>query len=646
MRNQVRVVLLASCLAVFSCTPPAQSIETGTGPTLWQGEDGTPVDAPVADLRTDANRDGVVEVSGTADETSEGEWSKAGGAIFLANLDDDTERCPKTGTDLELPNCFDAADEIVNGEQDLLDLATVKIAPWPRAPKTAKGKLEIDPIAAPRVRLFRQNMSGTAAATWVPFNAATDTFSQSELLAGVELKLEAKDIVRDPQNWSGYVTLTLTVTTGTHAGSQGESLGGWDGGVLYENLKLTDVVQLRVAPLLTYHHLSDTETAYATNVPGDPDSVDFRTDLQGGLTQAMISNALNSILISNNPNLADQWTQDFFETGFMTMPAAGGKQHPMQVAIRSANYYDYDGTKPNNPLRPAGKIVFTRLRGKNVGALQQFGTPSSSSEDTLNSFGNMETIPPYTHNGQSYPMGRHVMGNVPSYHPDTTFTKMMEAQGQQPPVNVDTSWLLVGHIDETISFIPTNSPRGWTMLINDPRMAKSMLEAQVAAGNGGIEMFKGLQTYNAQNTAFVPANRTINAVLADTNVMAESAASAAEVDAQVEIIKAATGLTEAELIRVPYLHERVQGFSLAYQPGTVNGILFNGKVFGAPDPHGPEINGRDIMKAQLEEALAPHNIQVKWIENWYLYHLNAGEVHCGSNTMRRVPSAKWWESGR
>jgi hypothetical protein len=33
--------------------------------------------------------------------------------------------------------------------------------------------------------------------------------------------------------------------------------------------------------------------------------------------------------------------------------------------------------------------------------------------------------------------------------PDPAFLGLLTSQGQQPPVVVDTSWLLVGHADET-----------------------------------------------------------------------------------------------------------------------------------------------------------------------------------------------------
>ena len=61
------------------------------------------------------------------------------------------------------------------------------------------------------------------------------------------------------------------------------------------------------------------------------------------------------------------------------------------------------------------------------------------------------------------------------------------------------------------------------------------------------------------------------------------------------------------------------------------------------DPHGPVIGGVDLFKKQLEEALAPYQVQVKWVDDWNLYHRLAGEVHCGTNALRAVPSQKWWE---
>ncbi|MFN7133331.1 MAG: protein-arginine deiminase family protein, partial [Myxococcales bacterium] len=455
-----------------------------------------------------------------------------------------------------------------------------------------------------------------AGTSFTVFNPATQSLTAAELQQGVELAIEALDIVRDSAVWDGTVSLTLRVTaTGVDA---------------------SDTVKLRVSPVMLFHHLSDVDTLYASEVPYDNDSAIFRRDLQTALTASGITRPLAAI------RTYDQWTQDFFETGYMSMPAPGG-QKVIRVNFRSANVQSYGSF----PLREASRVVFTGMRGKDVAGVQQYDPryDPSGEMDSLDSFGNTETIPPYTFNGVSYPMGRILRGSIPSFAPDPSFTRMLESQRVQPLVNVDTSWLLVGHVDETISFIRANNARGWVALVNDPRLARTMLQNANNAGHGSVKLFTGKQWLDDYNRPY-SAEVTIRQVLADTEVMAESANTAAHIDRQVAILKAATGLTDAEIVRVPYLHWPVSGLSLAYQPGTVNGVVANGYRFYTPNPHGPVINGKDLFKDQLERALQPYGVTVHYVEDWNLYHRLAGEVHCGSNAARAIPSAKWWESGR
>ena len=135
-------------------------------------------------------------------------------------------------------------------------------------------------------------------------------------------------------------------------------------------------------------------------------------------------------------------------------------------------------------------------------------------------------------------------------------------------------------------------------------------------------------------------------MLADKEVMQSSAEAAVEVDAQLAILKKELGLAEDEIIRVPFLHTTYSGKSAAYQPGTVNGIYISDTRFGAPDPHGPIVNGKDIFKAGIAEPLQKLGITVDFIEDWDEYHLGIGEVHCGTNSTRKIPEVRWWESGR
>ena len=626
MRRVPRIFLLTA-LFLTACgveTAPIQALGTNdpdpsgegvgddserdpTDPTKKDEEEEEEPGGIVADLRADTNRDGKISFDGKADDNGEDVWDAQHGAVFLANIDDDEVACDPNASDVQIAKCNDAADEVVNGDDDALDLARLKTKPWADAPSGAKGTISW--TAEENVRLFKvKGSSFTVVESGMKLTAA-------DLRSGVELAIEGKDIVRDTAVWDGYVDITLKVD------ADGESK--------------SDKVRMRVAPLLTYHHLLPTEQTWVS-VSNNQGNAAMRADLAEALSAAGLP-AVRGVSTS------DSWNQDYFETGFMSMPGPGGKQHVIRVNIRSANVFNNDAS---NPLRSAGRVVW-RLRGKDTAGIQQWKpqrTRQEQNNDTLNSFGNLETVPPYTHAGKSYPLGRIIQGSTSSFFPDVTFAKMMESQKVQPPIHVDTAWLVVGHIDETVSFVKANNARGWVMLANDATMARNMFQTQSNAGRGNTPLHVG--KFWAGSGGGQSAQVTINQVLSDTDVMAASAEAAVEVAAQVAIIKKETGLTDAEIVKVPFLHESLNGASVAYQPGMVNGIYISNTHFVSPDPHGPVIGGQDIFKQAMSAALAPHNITVHFAEDWDTYHRQLGEVHCGTNSTRQIPQAKWWESGR
>ncbi len=556
----------------------------------------------VADIRADSNRDGDVRFDESDGEKTR--WDGTAGAVFLANIDDDQERCKKKGDDLSIAACNDAADDVVNGPDDALDLARIKTRPWPEAPEGTTARIEIATEAAQElVRLFKKTGPGPEDFEVL---ALEDGLSREEVQAGLELGIEAKDIVRDASSWDGYVDVRFVVTT-----PEGEA---------------SDTVRLRVSPVMTFHHLLKAEKVWISDT-GSPGNADTRKDL---------SKICDPTLIDD----VDPWTQDFFETGYASMPGPGGAQHVMHVSYRSANVEAPQEKK--NPLRPAGQVVFTTMRGKDSAGVQQFDVRHEPRMDSLNSFGNFETVPPYG----EFPLGRVLRGRTKTFYPDRAFTKMIDAQSiQLPAIDIDTSWLVVGHVDETLSFVQAKSPRGWVLLANDARLAKKMLEEQVAKGNGSVPMFVGKNWIDWDTEKEIPAQITIADVLADTEVMKASADAAVEVDGQVAAIVAETGLTDAEIVHVPFLHMTYGGLSIAYQPGMVNGLYLGDGRFLAPDPHGPVIEGKDIFQEAMKNALAPYGVTVTFIEDWE-YHVSMGEVHCGTNATRAIPDKKWWETGR
>ena len=551
------------------------------------------------DLLADTNRSGRIEFEAASENAGEAEWNADHGAIFLANIDDDLKRCPQSTSDLELAGCNDAADEVLNGPDDLFDLAPLAIRAWPRAPDGASARLELGLPGAGFVRLFRRLENDVVKLEQSP------SFDTADLRTGVGLAIEGKDILRDAANWDGLLEVTLIVESKT--GELGR-----------------DTLQLRLSPVMTYHQLLPVEVIHATDLPGSADSAEFRSEIGRAMVEAGAPGPLHELVLD------DDWTQDFFEPAYMSMPAPGGNQHVIWVYYRSANTRD-----PAPLLRAAGQVVFNVFRGKNIAGVQEFDRARAPMDDTFDSMGNTETIPPYELSGVSYPLGRLFRGSVELA--DQSFRRMLEAQRIQPPVYIPTDWLSVGHVDETITFVKADTPRGWAVLVSDPRLAHDMLQEQA---NGSAKMFTGL--YWEQELA----ETSVSAVLADTEVMSASAEAVAEIDAQLELLKAETGITDAEIVRIPFLFGREPDGLRAYQPATVNGAYLSDRDFAAPKPHGPIMGGKDIFETQLERALSAIGLRVHFIETWDLYHTRGGEVHCGTNTTRKIPLLNWWETGR
>jgi protein-arginine deiminase len=312
----------------------------------------------------------------------------------------------------------------------------------------------------------------------------------------------------------------------------------------------------------------------------------------------------------------------------------------MRIAIRSAQ-----------PDRSAGEVVFSHFLGPDVGAVQKHGEIEGRRGGgdhgySMNSFGNWEVIPPYEKDGVKYPLGRNLWGAIddPSEAPDPVFQDFYRAQRVQPEVNVDTSWLLVGHVDEFTSWVTTNTPRGWGMLIASPAKARQMLIDMQGQGQGAIKMFETKTHFDWATRKSKPAAVAIDAVLGNANLMAASQTSDQHIAEGLAILQKEIGLADDEITDMPFLIERTYGASLAYQPGTVNLLFVNGKAV-IPDPFGPVINGVDPFKADLVERLGAIGVEAHFADDWDTFHEGAGEVHCGTNASRTMNLA-WWETGR
>ncbi|WP_078919164.1 protein-arginine deiminase domain-containing protein [Streptomyces sp. NRRL S-481] len=610
-----------------------------------------------ADLRADVNRDGRVDVSGSSDKTGEDGWSVGRGAVFLPNIDDDTKRCPVTGpggsplSDAKLAACNDATDTKVNGSADASDLARVRSMPMPGLPAGVQGSLEIT-AGGKHARLFVKR-----SGTWVLVTSGT-RLTAAELRSGVEFGVEGTDVVRDSAKWDGRTVVRLTVQAGSRSTS--------------------DSVTLRVAPLLTHHHLQNTQQVMVTEVQGEGPYSRLQQKFVRELAKEVEKAGVTTPLVKFT-KYADPWAQDFVEPAYVSMTGPGGERQVMRVMLRSAQ-----------PDRDAGRELFEKVRGRDTGVVQ-VTDPAEPDDWSLNSMGNLETIPPHAHGGRSFPAGRIIMGERKDSgaRPSKVMRTLLKSQGMQDPLLLDTSWLGVGHVDEFVQFLPADTPRGWRIGVADPEAGLRLLRDAQGAGHGRTKMF------SVPGRSDSPAPKeTIDQALADRHLVADNEMAARRIAANLEILKRETGVTDGEIVRVPALYTRDSEASAgsgeevpvprltrmgagadlvgtlkdrgqqkwlaqnpaaspsgaqapatvttsAYVPGAVNGVLLGRDRYLAPRQWGPVIGGKDIFTEAVTAVYRRAGLKVSYIDDWYTYHLGMGEVHCGTNTLRDASGA-WW----
>ncbi|CAG7565904.1 unnamed protein product [Fusarium equiseti] len=459
-------------------------------------------------ILADTNRDGRVDKS---DIASKSLWTTERGAIFLPNIGDTGGRCAKiwgpsvdivSNNETYLDMCNDAADNI---QRNPKYLAPLKTLPLTRLSPSARGSIYVtDKTAASKVRVFVKK-----GHKW-NYVSADLSFTAQELTAGLEIGIDARD-VRRPQGWNGHAKVNFAVTDG--------------------KAKAIDVVAVRLAPILTHHHGQLAQRIFSTGVnePGSNNVQQaFVDDLKRNVASAGIKEPV--FLFDNQ----DIWAQDFFEPGYSSMPGPNGPIS-IRIMIRSVQSY-----------RRSGRDAFHRLRSDKVGAVQHPGTGG-----TIDSAGNLETIPPYNHKGKSFPAGRTIMGAWDGKNP--LMIEFLKAQEVQDPLILDTSWLYVGHVDEFLQFLPADNKLGWIIMVADPNKGLDLLKQAAKAGHGKIKaVSRQLKPYEKSQGLCLPG-QTIQETLMFERLDAINKHCGQRIEANLDILKRETGITDDNIFRVPAL---------------------------------------------------------------------------------------------
>lgn len=102
-------------------------------------------------------------------------------------------------------------------------------------------------------------------------------------------------------------------------------------------------------------------------------------------------------------------------------------------------------------------------------------------------------------------------------------------------------------------------------------------------------------------------------------------------------LKEELAIGDADVVEVPIL----------YNPSTGNmvNLLLVGKTCVVPKPYGPLMDGRDLFEEAFKTDLAGIGLDIHFINEWHEYHLDGGEIHCGTNqcpTNKSARDKQWW----
>ena len=379
-----------------------------------------------------------------------------------------------------------------------------------------------------------------------------------------------------------------------------------------------DWFYVTTAPLILNHHLQQTEHVWVTDV-NEPSS--FYNNIHLVETYAEVLGdqftAPNYLAYGQ-----DVWIQDEIQIGYLTAPS--GRLDLTIDSIRDRGLDPF----PENELAGTDQVV------------QTWGNPQFV--NSMDSFGNLEVSPPVTVDGVEYPFGRIYWGGDENRFPARELTDFLASQKIQKPFNPDTGWLCVGHIDEVTSTLPDpSSDLGFKFVMADTHSAWELLESMP----------------NTPLPRYAPDGQWGHG-LADTQAMVNSNALRMEneevqedhLDPMLDLFRAELGLTDDDILYMPSLFEDIGCGQAAVIPGMVNLIVTNRgdqvDVFLA-DPF--TRNSDDPRVGQEEDAfinhvedMVPAGTDLHFVDNWAVYHIGIGEVHCGTN-MIRTPEANWWE---
>ncbi|MGB6170153.1 MAG: protein-arginine deiminase family protein, partial [Geitlerinemataceae cyanobacterium] len=465
----------------------------------------------------------------------------------------------------------DWEDGKVNGAADEADLAVVRLQVTSGF-EGSKFSIKVNDKSRPYVNVFQKIDGG-----WQPIDSTGNQpiVNSEEMILGVEAKQFAYG------NWNGVVTLEAI------AERNGRMITG-------------DRIQLRVSPWILSPNTAKVTDFFVSDVGSNRE---FVTQLQ----ELIPPTGANLNIVPRGPT----WMQDTMEIGYVQFP------NSTELKTVSSVLKGNRGMSQDDYARSLLKPDFGWF---------QMGQPRAvpAGHGLPDWYGNLEVTPPLP----GFPLGRlyHGRSGDVMLHPEVvSFLKAQDVQG--PPVEVDTSWLLIGHVDEILSFIPT--PDGqYLMMIASPEAGVKLLEELAEKGYNNATLNRGLSTQT-----------TVSSALNDRAFIEHNLRLQREfLNPTIDKLKREFKLTDDQIIQIPSLYATNGS---AWWPSMVNSVVVNDRLF-VSDPKGVLLDNVDLTQEVFRNRVSASGLEVHFVNDRY-YHELKGNTHCATNTARQGISLPFWE---
>jgi len=450
------------------------------------------------DLDVDTDRDGFVDE--VKDELGEDSYKKNLGALYSVNFDGDgnlmydydfgnllnEDPGPVSipdglhvGVVPDRKEIFLLDNEMIENNADELDITPLVIRKLNKLPAEAKVYLKVEELEDIQSILVYKEIAAGENAIWGGFGDRID----GEPPEPIELEV------------TNYVSMTRDAIFGIEGFLFKNSRAvdfPFDGEVdikleIRINSKVlgSDKVKLKVAPWIMLSHLEQSKEAWVIN---GNDNEKFRLTAKADPGYYGLDHS-GQLEMTDFPYSGNQWIQDHVEIGYYKRP--GG---PATICVFRLPYKYRVDNLYSNQLWPLKELL-----QNDVAAFQIYSDLNGGSGDYG---GNIELLPP----NSAFPLGRIVVGDIRSQE----LMDFMIEQEMQPPIEIPTGWLSVGHVDEVICFLNESNK----VVISDPKLAVDLLNKIPVSERGSSVFFAtGSRPYSGS-----VSNNSINDTRLDTEV--------------------------------------------------------------------------------------------------------------------------------